>query len=52
MDIIGLAATGVPQVLGVEETTSDAHCAITAGGGAVYVCAPSLGEVLFIQDPF
>ncbi|MGD0526595.1 MAG: hypothetical protein ABSE49_15720 [Polyangiaceae bacterium] len=52
MDIIGLAATGVPQVLGVEETTNDAHCAITAGGGAVYVCAPSLGELLFIQDPF
>ncbi len=52
LDIIGLAATGTPQVLGVERTTNDAHCAVTAGGGAVYVCAPSLGELLFIQDPF
>ena len=52
MNIIGFASNGVPSLLGSIQTTNDAHCAVSAGGGSVYVCAPSLGELLFVRDPF
>jgi len=41
-----------PTLLGSVQTPKDSHCAVTNGGGSVYVCAPSAGAVLFIQDPF
>ncbi len=52
MSVVGIVGMGAPKVLGVAETTSDAHCAVTSGAGAVFVCAPSLGELLFIQDEY
>jgi DNA-binding beta-propeller fold protein YncE len=53
MTVVGLAAaTGAPSVLGSVQTPNDTHCAVTNGGGSVFVCAPSLGALLFINDPF
>jgi hypothetical protein len=52
MSVVGFASNGVPNILGSIETTSDAHCAVTSGGGAVFLCAPSKGELLYVQDPF
>jgi hypothetical protein len=52
MSVVSLAAGGVPKLLGSVQTPKDAHCAVTNGGGSVYVCAPSAGALLFIQDPF
>ena len=53
MSVVSIATgTGATTLLGSLQTTSDAHCAVTAGGGAVYVCAPGLGELLFIQDKY
>ncbi|HEY1697214.1 MAG TPA: hypothetical protein VGG39_33870 [Polyangiaceae bacterium] len=52
MSVVGFASNGVPKVLGSIQTTNDAHCAVSAGLGSVYVCAPSRGELLFVQDPF
>lgn len=52
MSVVTFASNGVPSVAGSIQTASDAHCAVTPGGGAVYVCAPSLGDLLFVQDPF
>jgi hypothetical protein len=52
MSVVGFASNGVPKLLGSIQTTNDAHCAVSAGLGAVYVCAPSRGELLFVQDPF
>jgi hypothetical protein len=52
MSIISLGANGAPKVLGSVEVQNDTHCAVTNGGGSVYVCAPSEGALLFIQDPF
>jgi hypothetical protein len=52
MTIVSLAANGAPSVLGSVQTPNDAHCAVTNGGGSVFVCAPSRGALLFIQDPF
>jgi hypothetical protein len=49
---VGLSAAGVATVVGVLPTTSDAHCVVTSGAGALYVCAPSLAELLFIQDKY
>ncbi len=52
MSIVSLAANGAPTLLGSVQTPKDSHCAVTNGGGSVYVCAPSAGALLFIQDPF
>jgi DNA-binding beta-propeller fold protein YncE len=52
MSVVSLGTTGSPTVLGSIQTTSDAHCAVTSGGGEVYVCAPSRGVLLFNNDPF
>ena len=52
MSVVSLGAGGVPKVLGSVQTPNDSHCAVTNGGGSVYVCAPSAGALLFVQDPF
>ncbi|HEY3817007.1 MAG TPA: hypothetical protein VGL81_07550 [Polyangiaceae bacterium] len=52
MSILSLGANGAPKVLGSVQTPNDSHCAVTNGGGSVFVCAPSAGTLLFIQDPF
>jgi len=52
MSVLSLSAAGSPKVLGSVQTPSDTHCAVTNGGGSVFVCAPSAGSLLFIQDPF
>jgi hypothetical protein len=52
MSVVSLGTGGVPKVLGAVQTPNDTHCAVTNGGGSVYVCAPSSGALLFIQDPF
>jgi DNA-binding beta-propeller fold protein YncE len=52
MSVVALGSNGVPSVLGSVDTANDAHCAVTAGAGAVFVCAPSRGALLFVKDPF
>jgi DNA-binding beta-propeller fold protein YncE len=52
MSVVSLSAVGSPKVLGSVDTPNDTHCAVTNGGGSVFVCAPSAGALLFIQDPF
>jgi hypothetical protein len=52
MSVVSLAANGTPKVLGSVDTPKDTHCAVTNGGGSVFVCAPSAGALLFINDPF
>ena len=52
MSVVTLGSNGVPSVLGSVDTANDAHCAVTAGAGAVFVCAPSRGALLFVKDPF
>jgi hypothetical protein len=52
MSVVSLGTNGAPKVLGSVLTRNDTHCAVTNGGGSVYVCAPSEGAILFIQDPF
>jgi DNA-binding beta-propeller fold protein YncE len=52
LSVVHLGANGSPTVLGSVQTPSDSHCVVTNGGGSVYVCAPSAGALLFINDPF
>jgi hypothetical protein len=52
MSVVSLGSSGKPTVLGSIQTTNDAHCAVAAGLGSVYVCAPSAGALLFVRDPF
>jgi hypothetical protein len=52
MSVVSLGTSGSPKVLGSIQTTNDAHCAVTPGGGEVFVCAPSRGVLLFNNDPF
>jgi hypothetical protein len=52
MSVVSLSGAGAATVLGSLQTTSDAHCAVTAGAGAVYVCAPGRAELLFVQDKY
>ena len=52
MSVVSLGSDGKPTVLGSIETTNDAHCAVSAGLGSVYVCSPSTGALLFVRDPF
>jgi hypothetical protein len=50
--VVSLGSNGIPQLLGSVTTTGGGACAVTAGGGAVYVCAPAQGDLLFVHDPF
>jgi hypothetical protein len=50
--VVSLGNNGIPQLLGSVSTAGCGGCAVTAGGGAVYVCAPSQGDLLFVHDPF
>jgi len=50
--VIVLSNKGVPTLAGKVQSTSDAHCAVTPGGGEVFVCSPSKGELEFLFDPF
>jgi hypothetical protein len=52
MSVVKLGSNGVPTALGSVETPNDSHCAVTPGGGSVFVCAPSQGALLFVRDPF
>jgi DNA-binding beta-propeller fold protein YncE len=52
MSVVHLGSNGTPKVLGSIRTPSDSHCAVAAGAGSVFVCAPSLGALLFVSDPF
>jgi hypothetical protein len=50
--VVSLGTNGLPTLLGSVTTTGSGACAVTAGGGAVYACAPSQGDLLFVHDPF
>jgi DNA-binding beta-propeller fold protein YncE len=52
MSVVSLGPAGAPKVLGSVQVASDSHCAVSAGGGSVFVCAPSQGGLLFVRDPF
>jgi len=52
VDVVELAANGMPKALGALQTASDSHCVVTAGAGSLFVCAPSQGALLFVKDPF
>jgi hypothetical protein len=52
MSVVAMGPGGKPTVLGSVSTPGGGACAVAAGGGAVYVCAPSQGDLLFVQDPF
>lgn len=52
MSVVAFNAHGVPTVLGAVVSPSDAHCAATPGDGEVFVCVPSLGQIVFLYDPF
>jgi hypothetical protein len=52
VDVVQLAGNGMPKALGALDTAKDAHCVVTAGAGALFVCAPSQGALLFVKDPF
>jgi hypothetical protein len=50
--VIVLDGKGAPTLAGSVQATSDAHCAVTPGGGEVFVCSPAKGEIVFLFDPF
>jgi DNA-binding beta-propeller fold protein YncE len=50
--VVALGSNGMPTLLGAVQATNDAHCAVTSGGGNVYVCAPAQGALVFERDPF
>ena len=52
LTVVQLSTQGPGTVLGAIGTSTDAHCAVTEGGGSVFVCAPSQGGLLFMRDPF
>jgi DNA-binding beta-propeller fold protein YncE len=52
MSVVALSSAGVPSLRGAIHTASDAHCAVTWGGGEVFVCVPSKGQLAFLFDPF
>ena len=52
MGVVTISAKGVPTFLGSVDTTADAHCVVTPGGGEVFVCVPSKGQLAFLFDPF
>jgi hypothetical protein len=52
LGVVFIGAKGVPTLAGSVQATSDAHCAGTPGGGEVFVCSPSKGQLVFLFDPF
>ena len=52
LDVLGVSKNGAPIELGSLKAPTGTHCAVTPGGGDVFVCAPSLGQVVFMFDPF
>jgi hypothetical protein len=52
MSVVALSTSAPAAVLGSIATSSDAHCVVTNGGGAVYVCSPAKGGLLAVRDPF
>jgi DNA-binding beta-propeller fold protein YncE len=52
MTVVGLSTTAPPAALGSIDTPSDSHCAVSIGGGTVYVCSPRQGGLLLVRDPF
>jgi hypothetical protein len=52
MSVVLLSSAGIPRLLGQIQTTSDAHCVVTPGGGEVFVCSPSKGQLASLFDPF
>jgi hypothetical protein len=52
MAVVTMNAKGTPTLVGAVQTTSDAHCVVTPGGGQVFVCVPSKGQLVFLFDPF
>ena len=45
-------SSGAPTVKGSLDSPSDGHCVVTSGGGELYLCDPSRGELVFVNDPF
>jgi hypothetical protein len=52
LTILGVAASGKLSVLGSVASAPDAHCVAADDAGHAYVCAPSQGAVLVVNDPF
>jgi len=52
MGVVTLGLNGVPSIMGSLTTPGSGACAVTGGGGSVYVCAPAQGDLLFVHDPF
>jgi hypothetical protein len=52
MAVVVLDGKGVPTLAGSVQATSDAHCAVAPGGGEVFVCSPTKGQIVFLFDPF
>lgn len=52
LTILGVAASGKLDVLGSVASAQDAHCVAADDAGHAYVCAPSQGAVLVVNDPF
>jgi hypothetical protein len=50
MAIIGISSKGVATVLGTVKTAEGAHCVATDDRGNAYVCDPSGGRVLIVDD--
>jgi hypothetical protein len=50
--VVTLSAAGVPALAGSVQTSGSGGCVATAGGGVVFVCAPTQGDLLFVHDPF
>ena len=52
LDVLAVRSQGAPSTLGSLKAPTGTHCAVTPGGGNVFVCAPSLGQVVFMFDSF
>jgi hypothetical protein len=52
MAVVGMGSQGVPAILGSVDVLNDSHCAVTSGGGQIYVCSPTKGQLLLVNDPF
>jgi hypothetical protein len=50
LDVLQVHSKGVPSLLGSLKAPTGTHCAVTPGAGNVFVCAPSLGQVVFVFD--
>src|SRR5258708_36525215 len=50
MAIIGISAKGTATVLATVKTAEGAHCAAADDRNQVYVCDPSKGRILVLED--